>query len=127
MNRFAKAATLSLVAVLATSLSAAAQTSVAGKWVLTVQGPDGPADIMAAFTQDGSSVDGSFEVPMVGGAEMSEGMIEGGKLSFVLDVDIEGQWISIEVTADVDGDAMQGSFYVAEFGSMPFRGKRADG
>lgn len=126
MNRIAKLG-LTLVALLAMTLPVAAQANVAGNWVLTVDAPESPGDIVAVFAQDGASVTGTLEVPMMGGAEMSEGTVEADTFSFILELDIEGQWITIEVEAEVDGDAMAGSFYIAEFGTIPFSAVRADG
>ena len=127
MNRIAKAAALSLVAALALSAPVAAQVNVAGNWVLTVQGPEGPADITADFEQDGATVEGTLEIVELGGAEMSDGMVEENTLSFLLHIDFDGQWFTIEGEADVEGDEMTGEFYMAEFGSMPFTGKRSEG
>lgn len=127
MNRIATAAALSLVALLSLTAPVAAQANVAGNWTMTVEAPDGPREITAVFTQDGSTVEGALDVPMVGGAEMSDGMIEEDTLTFLMHVDFDGQWFAIEVEAAADGDAMEGSFYMAEFGSMPFSGKRTEG
>lgn len=127
MIRTARVTGLALVALLAMSLPVAAQANVAGNWVLTVEAPESPGDIMAVFAQEGDKVTGTLEVPMMGGAEMSDGMIEDDMFSFILEVDMEGQWITIEVEAEVDGDSMAGEFYVAEFGSIPFSAVRAEG
>ena len=125
--RITAAATSTFVAMLVFAASASAQANVAGKWTFTVDGPEGPSAITATMAQDGAAVTGALEIPMFGGAEVSDGTIEGNTLSFLIHLDIEGQYFTVEVEADVDGDEMAGEFYLAEFGSMPFEGRRTDG
>ena len=126
MNRIARAAGLTVIALVSLSLPVAAQANVAGTWQLVVEGPGGPGHIDAVFAQEGQTVTGTLEVEQLGSAEMSEGLVEENKLTFLLHVDFDGQWFTVEVSADVDGDSMTGEFYVAEFGSMPFTGKRTE-
>ncbi len=127
MKRITKVAAFCLFALVAVTAPATAQANVAGNWELTVQSPEGPGIIMATFTQEGTSVEGTLQVEMVGAAEMSDGMVEENTLSFLMHVDFDGQWFTIEAEAEIDGDVMTGEFYMAEFGSMPFEGKRAEG
>ena len=127
MSAIRNAAVLAIFALFAVALPGSAQTNVAGKWVLTVQSPEGGTDVTAVFAQDGMAVTGALESPMVGGMEMTDGKLEGAKLTFVAHVDYDGQMFMIDVSADVEGDTMRGSFYMAEMGSMPFTGKRAEG
>ena len=127
MNRLAQSAALAFVALLALGSPAQAQADVSGSWILTVESPEAGGDVTAVFEQDGETVTGALESPMVGGIEMSDGRIEGGKLTFLLHVDIEGQSYTVEVSAEVEGDSMKGSMYLPETGSMPFTGKRTDG
>ena len=126
MNRIARVAGLSLFVLLATTSSVAAQANVAGNWILTLDSPQGPADVTAVFAQDGDTVTGELELPMVEAAEMSEGKIDGNKLTFLLSVSFDGTWYTLEVEAEVDGDAMEGSLYMAEMGSFPMTGKRTE-
>lgn len=127
MNRIAKTAGLTLVALLALTAPVQGQADVSGSWILTVQSPEAGGDVTAVFAQDGGTVTGALESPMVGGLEMTDGKIEDGKLTFLLHVDFDGQGYTVEVSADVEGDTMKGSMYMAEMGSMPFTGKRTDG
>lgn len=113
--------------LIAVAAPAAAQADVSGTWTLSVQAPEAQGDITAIFTQEGSTVEGALDVPMVGGAEMTDGKVEGNTFSFQLHVDFDGQWFSIDVEAEVDGDDMSGEFYVPEMGAMAFTAKRATG
>ena len=127
MSRIRTSTVLSLFALLAVALPVSAQTNVAGSWLLSVQSPQGGGDVTAVLAQDGATVTGALRSPMVSGMEMSEGKLEGNKLSFLVHVDFDGQLFTIEASADVEGDTMKGSFYMAEMGSMPFTGKRTEG
>lgn len=127
MIKVRKVGLMTLVAALSLAAPVTAQTDVAGAWTLIVQAPDGPGEVAAVFVQDGTAVTGTLDIPEVGDAEMSDGLLEDGVLSFLMHVDIEGQWFTVEAEADVDGDEMVGEFYMAEFGSMPFTGKRKEG
>lgn len=115
-----------LFALLATAVSASAQANVAGTWSITIDAPEAPGEVIAVFAQDGATVTGAFQVPMAGGSEMTDGKIEGDKLTFVLHVDIEGQWFSVQCEATVAEDTMEGSFYMSEIGTMPFTARRTD-
>ena len=113
------------------AVPANAQDSIAGKWVFTMSAPEiGTLEVPFEFMQNGSEVTGTLKFPMpeVEGAEMSDGLYEDGIFSFLMHVAAQGQWITVEMEADVDGDEMVGEAYVAEMGqSMPFTAKRADG
>ena len=45
------------------SAPAFAQSSVAGAWELTINGPEGPITATATLKQDGENVTGSIETP----------------------------------------------------------------
>lgn len=126
MLKITRRAALALLMLTAFAAPSFAQTSVAGTWLITVQGPDGPGEVTAVFAQEGNVVTGAIDSPMVSGTEMSDGMIDGDKLTFLLHVDLDGQWFTVEVNATVAEDMMEGSFYMADFGTMPFTGRRSD-
>lgn len=107
----------------------AGQDSVAGKWTIVMNSPEvGSVETHFDFAQDGSEVSGTADVAIVEAAEISDGLYEDGVLSFLLHVSMEGQWFTVEIEADVDGDEMSGEAYIPEMGQgMPFTGKRTDG
>ena len=128
MNRIAKVAGACLFVLSAMTVPVAAQANVAGSWILIFESPQYPAELTAVFAQDGSTVTGEIEVPeMVEAAEMSDGLMEENKLTFLFHVSFDALWYTLEVEAEVDGDTMEGSVYMAEMGSFPFSGKRAEG
>ena len=106
---------LVLIATALLTLSAtpmAHQASVAGNWALNFNGPQGPIDASATFKQDGEDVTGTIEGPQ--GAVECSGTLKGTKLALKLTVDANGQSLQIFLMGDVDGDAIKGTFSMAE-------------
>ena len=131
VRRLAQRLALTLLLVAASTLPAAAQSGVAGSWLLVVESPDmGRMTLNVAFEQDGSAVSGTADisaVPMLEGVEFTDGTFEDGKLSIGLDVAVEGLWYSTSVSAQVDGDEMSGEIWVPDMGyGVPFTGTRQE-
>jgi hypothetical protein len=130
MRRPAQNVLLAFALVALASVPANAQDSVAGKWIFNMTGPQGDMAVEFIFEQSGSEVTGTvtLEVPEIEGTELSDGLYEDGLLSFLMHVSAQGQWFSVEMEAEVDGDEMVGEAYMAEMGqAMPFTAKRAKG
>ncbi|MEM7417415.1 MAG: hypothetical protein AAF389_18130 [Gemmatimonadota bacterium] len=104
---------------------------VSGKWTVTVQSPDvGDVVFNFDFEQNGTELMGTGTSSMaeIESIEVSDGLVEDGIISFLLHIGAQGQYITVEVEGDVDGDEMSGEAYIAEMGqSAPFTAKRADG
>ena len=131
MIRVARTLSLALVLAALASAPAAAQDSVAGKWLFTIHSPEmGEMSMTFEFEQDGTEVTGKADlssIPEVEDSELSDGLYEDKILSFLLHVGAQGQWMTAEVEADVDGDEMVGEVYLAEMGqAAPFTAKRVD-
>ena len=97
-------ALLALLAVPATA------QDVSGDWDFTFEaGPQGPQTITVTLTQEGASVSGTAMLPMLQGVsvEVSDGMLEGDKLTFAFHIDANGQTFSLSFSATVDGNAME--------------------
>lgn len=126
---------LACVGALAQALAAqdGAAPNVAGTWLFSLESPDsaGGYEVPITFEQDGSRVTGTVDladVPEVQAAEISDGVFEDGVLRFRLHVGAEGQRISVEVRAEVDGDEMVGEARMPEMGmASPFRARRSPG
>ncbi|MGB1778615.1 MAG: hypothetical protein ACPHQP_03585 [Longimicrobiales bacterium] len=129
MQHTARGFALLLTLFALTSLPAAAQDGVAGTWLMTMSSPEvGTVESEFVFEQNGSEVTGTAELQLVDDVEISDGVYEDGVLSFLMHVSMEGQWFTVEMEADVDGDEMTGEAYVPEMGAgMPFTAKRQDG
>jgi hypothetical protein len=93
------------------SASAYAQTSVAGAWDLSINGPEGPITASATLKQDGENVTGSIETPQ-GVAEM-KGTYKGKALNMSFTIQTPNGPLDIKVTSEVDGASMKG---VIDFG-----------
>jgi hypothetical protein len=129
MQHTARGFALLLSMLALTALPATAQDSVEGTWVMTMSSPEvGTVESEFVFEQNGSEVTGTAELQLVDDVEISDGVYEDGVLSFLMHVSMEGQWFTVEMEADVDGDEMTGEAYVPEMGAgMPFTAKRQDG
>lgn len=129
MSRLARGFCLSLTVLALVASPAAAQESVAGTWMFTMNSPQGVVEMTVVFAQDGTQVTGSAELeldfPM--DAEISDGLFEDGTLSFLLHVAVEDQWFTVEMEAEVDGDEMTGEAYLPEMGASSFTAKRSEG
>ena len=104
---------LSLILVCGLMLTAStyAQSSVAGAWDLTINGPEGPITATATLKQDGEKVTGSIETPQ-GTAEMT-GTFKGKTLNLAFQIPGPNGNLDIKVNGEVDGASMKG---VIDFG-----------
>ena len=131
MLRTARNLGLSFALFALLAVPAAAQDSVAGDWVFTMAGPQGEIAVDFSFEQDGTEVTGTASleaVPEVEAVEISDGVFEDGVLFFLLHASVQGQWFTVEMEADVEGDEMVGDAYMAEMGeAAPFTAKRKEG
>lgn len=126
MNRLTKASGLALIALLALTAPAFAQADIGGEWTMSVASPDGMMmTVLANIEQEGEDFSGVLSSDQ-GDMSFSGGKISGNTIAFLLEIDMGGQFIAIEVEAEVEGDEMKGEFYVAEFGSMPFTATRGE-
>jgi hypothetical protein len=98
-----------------------AQTSVAGDWVLAVNGPQGTVDSEARFTQTGDKVSGTFISQL--GETSVEGTMSGSTLSLAFNVVTPNGPIDIRMTAEVNGAEMKGTIDYG-MGTADFTGKK---
>jgi hypothetical protein len=124
------AASLALLALIATP--SAAQDSVAGDWVMSMSDPNmGDMEVLVSLEQNGEEVSGSVSMPAmpeVEGMRLSDGEYIDGVIFFLIHASMQGQVMTVEVEADVDGDEMVGEVYVPDAGqAIPFTGKRSAG
>lgn len=100
-----------VAASLLLSGSTYAQSSVAGAWDLSINGPEGPLSAVANLKQDGDKVTGTIESP-AGTAELA-GTLKGKALNMAFTIQSPNGPIDIKVNGEVDGTSMKG---VIDFG-----------
>jgi hypothetical protein len=105
----------------ATAAAPLAQASVAGEWVLTINGPQGTGDTHASFKQSGEKVTGTFSSQL--GETNVEGTMTGSTLSLAFSVVTQNGPIDIRMTAEVSGAEMKGSIDYG-MGTADFTGKK---
>lgn len=129
MSRSVRGFCLSLTLLALVALPATAQESVAGTWLFTMSTPQGMVDMEVVFAQNGTEVTGAAELDMdmVDAAEISDGLLENGTLTFLLHVGVQDQWFTVEMEAKVDGGEMTGEAFLPEMGASSFTAKRSAG
>jgi hypothetical protein len=105
----------------ANATAALTQASVAGDWVLTVNGPQGSVDTDASFKQSGEKVTGTFSSQV--GETNVEGTMTGSTLSLAFNVVTPNGPIDIRLTAEVAGAEMKGTIDYG-MGTADFTGKK---
>lgn len=113
---------LALAAVVLLFTSApGAQSGVDGNWALTFETPMGMLEASATFKSDGETLSGSIQSQA--GATTLTGTIQGTEISFVINVPTPQGDMSIQLTGEVIGDEMKGSFDFGQ-GAGNWSGKR---
>lgn len=102
---------LILVFGLALTAGSYAQSSVAGVWDLSINGPEGAITAAATLKQDGEKVTGSIDSPQ-GTAELT-GTIKGKALNISFSIPGPNGNLDIKVNGEVDGASMKG---IIDFG-----------
>ena len=121
VGRLLAALAVSALILTAGAAAASAQTSVAGDWVLTVNGPQGTVDTDASFRQAGDKVTGTFSSQL--GETNVEGTMSGSTLSLAFSVVTQNGPIDIRMTAEVAGSEMKGTIDFG-MGTADFTGKK---
>lgn len=96
---------IAILLLLPASLCAADdEVNIDGKWKCEAAGGQGGnAKITLTFKVNGNEFTGTLDNDQVGPAEMKEGKIEGKKVSFHLDRDIQGMKMKIKWVGNITG------------------------
>src|ERR1700693_2679598 len=117
MKRSRSALAATLIALLCTGAALAADAT--GKWTGQMKGPDGSGDFEISFTfkQDGAKLTGTVQGPQGDPIEITDGKVDGDKISFVVHIDANG---GMKITHDgtISGDEIKLSSKV-EGGDFP--------
>jgi len=115
-----------LVAALGTVIGAAAgdTASVAGRWNLTVQSPNGSGNPTVTFSQDGETLTGTYQGASGGGGP-AIGTIKGNKIQFLIASRPNGVSRPIEFLGTVAGTTMKGNFTIGGIEEGTFTGTQS--
>jgi hypothetical protein len=111
---------LALVMTVAMSVVALA-ADVTGKWVGSVEGPNGPIELTYEFKADGEALTGSVSSAM-GTQEISNGKVAGDVLSY--EVNLEGGKITHTAKVSAAGDEITITA-TGDWGSVEYVVKKA--
>jgi|SRR5690554_4029522 len=110
--------------VVAVFLSACATTSaphpIVGPWLITIDTPFGAMDSNLDVNSDLSGTMSSAEL---GAARLDSVTVDGERVGFSVDVDAQGQALTLVFNGTVEGDALRGTFNT-DFGNIPVTGRR---
>jgi hypothetical protein len=116
-----------LVALVLCGLVCVFAADISGKWSAEFDSQVGLQKYTYEFKVDGTKITGKASVNIAGTdmeSVITEGKIEGEKISFVENLDYNGMELSIEYTGTVSGDEMELSRVVAGQPGETFTAKR---
>lgn len=97
---------------------------LAGKWNLTVQVPGQQLDAALELTQEEKTFSGTMS-SMMGNGKIINGTIKEKEFTAILQANVQGQDMEIQMSGSVDGDKMSGNFLVPNMDAIPFTGAKA--
>lgn len=111
--------------VVAVFLSACATTSsaphpIVGPWLITIDTPFGAMDSNLDVNSD---LSGTMSSPELGAARLDSVTVDGERVGFSVDVNAEGQMLTLVFNGTVEGDLLRGNFNT-DFGNVPVTGRR---
>jgi len=95
--------------------------NVAGTWQMTSEGRNGPMTQTLTIQQDGGTIKGTLSGPR--GDTPFEGTVAGNKISFTIKRETPNGTFTLEYSATVDGDSMEGTIHSERF-DRKFTAKR---
>jgi len=100
---------------------------IEGSWEYTSETPAGASGGVIVISKDGSSYSGtvSYDDPSGSGkasSTLNNIELDGNQLTFSFDVNAGGDNITVDVSAEIEGESLEGSMNIGEFGSFPIKG-----
>ncbi len=115
---------LSALLVLSLALSALAGEGVAGKWTATIESPRGTNKVTMEFKGSDEELQGTWS-DRRGDSDLEDVKFAEGKLTFVRNLEFNGNAFTINYSATIDGDTMNVTMSTPR-GEREFVAKRAD-
>ncbi|SEF48710.1 amidohydrolase family protein [Algoriphagus boritolerans] len=102
--------------------------TITGVWEYTSETPAGSSGGELVISKDGSGYAGTitYDDPSGGGkvsAPIKNVALNGKTLTLQFDVNAEGMTLTVDISGEVNGTAMEGTMAVAQFGSFPLTAK----
>jgi hypothetical protein len=110
------------VALLPTVAAGADPADVTGIWTMTVETAMGSGTPTFTLTQEGGEVTGTYE-GYFGEAPVT-GTVEGDEVTLHLEVNAQGQDMTVDYIGTVDGDTVSGRVVFGDYGEATFEGTR---
>jgi hypothetical protein len=101
--------------------------NIAGKWTMTLELEIGTSTPAIEFKQDGEKLTGTYTSTRYGAFELHGTIPADRKLAFTVNLDAEGQAVTMSFTGEVlaDGTAMGGKVDIEGLGEGSWSAKRA--
>jgi len=122
MKKTLAAMTVALVSLLVAVPMQAQDVGIAGKWETTRETPRGTMTSTFTFEVDGDKLTGTVGSQM-GDSEISDGTVEGNKISFKMVMTRGDRTIEMVYSGTVEGDAITGTVQTPR-GEQPWTAKR---
>jgi hypothetical protein len=122
MKKTLATTTMAMVAFLVAVPMQAQDADIAGKWETTRETPRGTMTSTFTFVVDGNTVTGTIGSQM-GDTEISEGTIEGNKISFKVVMSRGDRTIEMVYSGTVEGDTIHGTMETPR-GEQPWTATR---
>lgn len=106
------------------SVPASGQESAAGAWELTLQTPQGPTSVTMTLKIEGDQATGDL-TSQIGSLPIT-GTVASGAVAMSGKLEIQGVSLAFAVNGKLEGEALNGTMKMGDFGEFPFTGKRAD-
>lgn len=94
-----------------------------GTWNVTLNSPMGAQQATLTLATDGGTLTGKMGGPQ-GEIELTDGTVDGDNLAWKAEL-TQPMALTMEFTATVDGDAIEGKAKLGSFGEASFAGTRA--
>lgn len=102
-----------------------ADIEIAGKWNLKVHTPGQQLDVKLDLSQEDKSFSGTMS-SMMGDGKVINGTIKEKEFSAVIQANIQGQDMEIQMSGQFESEKMTGTLLVPNMDAIPFEGAKAD-
>lgn len=121
-----KSHSVALFSLLFIFIFTAAAADVSGTWKAAIETPNGPFETTFVFKAEGVKLSGSTSNRFMQDAPISEGKVDGDRISFVVTGSFNGNEVKVNYKGKVAGDEIQLSFEVAgRDGTLEMTAKRS--